>query len=193
MAKLSADTLDMQNSGASALGLYTREEGISASGIGLSPVSSLSLALSPLIGSGSQKSLTIEPDTNNRYIRFTPTVDYAYAVFYQYRNSVGSSYNNSVTANTAVNKGYPLTINAGRQENYKVVIRGGARYFSAYGMTPALFIEYWFNNNSSPVYMREIITLGSSAASASLSTINVTMSSGNFWYINGQTQLTSIG
>jgi len=167
------------------LGLEVGPEALSVSGVGMSAVSSLSIAMSNAYGAGNRRSLMVEPNTSGTYIRFTPTVDYAYGVFYQYRNSTGSSYSNNVAANTAVNKGYPFTINAGRHENYKIVIQGGGSYFSGYGLTPAICIDYWFNSNSSPVYMREIITLGTGSSGSSI-VFNVTMSSGNFWYINGQ-------
>ena len=119
---------------------------------------------------------------------------YSYSVFYVYRSTIGASYNNNVAANTAVNKGYPYTRTTDKQENYKIIIRGTGRSLSAYHMTPGLCIEYWFHYNGSPTYMREIINLGSSATIFSdITNLNITMSSGNFWYVAGQRQLRSTG
>lgn len=187
-ATLKVNALDMSNGQtAAANGLMVNPEALSVSGVGMSNVSSLSINTSSMYGAGNRLSLTIEPNNTNTYIRFTPTVDYAYTVFYQYGSTIGGSSNTNVAANTAVNKGYPITLMANKQENYKIKISGGARYFSGYGLTPGLCIEYWFNYNLTPVYMRENISQSAYLASGTtIATLNLTMSSGNFWYIQGQ-------
>lgn len=193
-ATLKVNALDMSNGQTTAAnGLTVNAEDLSVSGVGMPNVSSLSISTSIMYGAGNRLSLTIEPNNTNTYIRFTPTVAYAYTVFYQYGSTIGGSSNTNVAANTAVNKGYPITRMAGKQENYKVKISGGAVNVNSFGLTAGLCIEYWFNHNLTPVYMREIITQSAYSSSGNtISTINLTMSTGNFWYIKGQYSNTGV-